>query len=150
QYDTIFSKRWAIQENKDYANVCYEPSTYDAVYWAWRTIKREMSRRPPVWMYGRAGNYLTRGELDYIYSLASNPVDNLRTTVAGINSAEECGVFFLLVYRAFRRYNRQWWKHPRFHIHHWRLQIHHWQQLRRWLLTRCAHCGKRFAYGESP
>lgn len=147
QYRTIFEKRSATQEGKDYARICYEPSTYDAVYWAWRHIKRETSRRQPIWQYGRE---LTRGELAYIYSLASNPVDNLRHIVAGVNSAEACGDFFLLVYRAFRRYWRPWYRHPRWHFWHWRIQVHPWQQFRRWLFSRCSHCGKRFAYGESP
>lgn len=31
------------------------------------------------------------------------------------------------------------WRHP----HHWHLQAHPLQQLRRWLLTRCAGCGGR-------
>lgn len=31
----------------------------------------------------------------------------------------------------------------RWHVHHWRIQVHPAQQLRRRLLTRCAHCGGR-------
>ncbi len=44
-----------------------------------------------------------------------------------------------------------WWQvHPRWHVWHWQIQVHPWQQVRRWLLTRCARCGGRFRYGESP
>jgi hypothetical protein len=55
------------------------------------------------------------------------------------------------VWRVWRhKIGRPWYQHPRWHIWHWQLQIHPWQKLRRWLFTRCAACGKRFAYGESP
>lgn len=40
--------------------------------------------------------------------------------------------------------------HPRWHFWHWKIQVHPWQDFRRWLLSRCCRCGKRFAYGESP
>ena len=44
-----------------------------------------------------------------------------------------------------------WWQlHPRWHVHHWRIQVHPLQDLKRWLFSRCAGCGKRFAYGYSP
>jgi hypothetical protein len=39
---------------------------------------------------------------------------------------------------------KQW----RLHIHHWRLQVHPLQNLRRWLLTRCAWCGGRSVKGD--
>jgi hypothetical protein len=150
---SLFRKRdqEAKGDPEGYAYICYEPSTYDAVYWAWRAIKRNEARwYRPIWKYGRKrANYLTRSEMDYIYSLASNPVDNLRVTVAGIKNEDDCADFFLLVHGAYQRHWRPWWRHPRWHVHHWRLQIHPWQHLRRWLFTRCCKCGKRFPYGAS-
>jgi hypothetical protein len=150
QYSTLFGKRNATQEGKDYADVCYEPTTYDAVYWAWRSVKRESAWRRPVWMYGRERNYLSPDELDYIYSLASNPVDSLQSTVARVQSEEACGDFFLTIYRCYLRFNRPWWRHPRWHFWHWRFQVHPWQTFRRWAFSRCAHCGKRFPWGYAP
>lgn len=47
------------------------------------------------------------------------------------------------------RQERPWWKHPKWHIHHWRLQVPFLQSLRRWVLVRCSKCGKRFSWGES-
>jgi hypothetical protein len=47
-------------------------------------------------------------------------------------------------------WKRSWYRHPRWHFWHWELQIHPAQQLKRWLFSRCAGCGKHFAYGESP
>lgn len=147
-YSTIFEKRCRTQEGATYAYICYEPSAYDAIYWAWRRIKREDTKH--IWQFGKEKNFLSAGELEAIYMLASRPSDNLQSTVGEVVDRETCGSFFLSVYRAYRRYNRPWWDYPRWHFWHWRFQVHPWQALRRWLLTRCARCGKRFAYGESP
>src|SRR5262249_7124008 len=126
EYGTIFAKLHAVQEGKDYAYVCYAPSEYDAIYWTWWSIKHEL----------QGGRHLTRGELDYIYNLASTRVDTLRHIVAGVRNAEQCGDFFLTVSRCFIRYNRPWYRHPRWHFWHWRFQVHPWQQARRWLFSR--------------
>lgn len=150
EFSCLFRFRWATINGKSYADVCYEPTTYDAVYWAWRRLKRETARWRPVWKFGAGGPYLTRRELWEVYRLASNPVDCLQRTVATVGSEEDCGEFFLTVYRALKRYQRPWYRHPRWHVWHWRLQVHPWRSLRRWLFTRCAHCGKCFTYGESP
>ena len=150
-YFDLFRQRDQMNKGdpEGYAYVCYEPTCYDAVYWAWRRIKREIRRRR-VWKYGKEMSInLTPGELEYIYHLSSCPVDNLRVTVAGIKKEEDCADFFRLVYGAYRRYWRPWWRHPRWHVHHWHLQIHPWQHLRRWLFTRCCKCGKGFPYGAS-
>lgn len=146
QYGTIFNKQWALAEGKDYTRVCYEPNTYDAIHWTWRAIKQ--SERPNgCWQYGRD---LTQAELSEIYSLDSNPVDNLRITVSGVKDAESCADFFLTVYRCYLRFNRPWYRHPRWHLWHWRFQVHPWQTFRRWAFSRCAGCGKRFPWGYSP
>lgn len=50
---------------------------------------------------------------------------------------------------AWQRRSR-WRLHPRWHLWHWEITIHPLNRLKRWLWTRCAGCGKRFAYGESP
>lgn len=146
QYSTIFEKLAAVQNGKDYARVCFEPTPYDVIYWAWRSIKHEHRPRGP-WQYGCR---LTRGELEKIYSLSASPIDNFRLTIAGIDSAEKCGDLFVSLYKLYLRHHRPWYREPRWHLWHWRVQIHPWQALRRWLLSRCAHCGKRFPYGYSP
>lgn len=40
---------------------------------------------------------------------------------------------------------RPWYRHPRWHIHHWRIQWHWGQKLYRFLFSRCCICGKRFS-----
>ena len=148
EYSTIFQKQRVTAMGESYASICYEPSAYDAIYWAWRRIKREGSRH--VWKFGPSRGALTADELEYIYMLASNPVDNLRSTVAEVKDAETCGRFFVTVYRCYTRFNRPWYKHPRWHFWHWSLQVHPWQTFRRWAFSRCAGCGKSFPWGYSP
>ncbi len=148
EFSVLFGKRHATIENKDYVRVCYEPSVYDAIYWAWREIKYLNSRY--IWVYGRTRNALTPAELECIYSLASNPVDNLRVTVSSVHDADSCGDFFVTIYRCYKRFNRPWYKHPRWHFWHWSFQVHPWQTFRRWALSRCAKCGQSFSWGYSP
>lgn len=45
---------------------------------------------------------------------------------------------------------RPWFRHPKWHIHHWRIQVHCLQKLRRWLFERCAGCGKGYSWGYCP
>lgn len=52
--------------------------------------------------------------------------------------------------RDLLRMRRPWWRHPRWHVHHWRLQVHPLQQFKRWAFSRCAGCGRRFPWGYAP
>lgn len=114
----------------------------DVIWWAWVCVasKRRKLRRAA----------LSAGELHEIDLLSCDPYDNIRRTVMEAGSEEGLERLFLTVDRLYRRYHRPWWRHPKWHVRHWRIQIHPWQQFRRWLLTRCEHCGKGFRYGESP
>jgi hypothetical protein len=46
-------------------------------------------------------------------------------------------------------FKRSFWVYT-LHVHHWHIQVCPAQAFRRWLLTRCAGCGRRFRYGYSP
>lgn len=35
------------------------------------------------------------------------------------------------------------------HVHHWKVQVHPLQEVRRWILTRCAWCGGRHSKGDA-
>lgn len=54
------------------------------------------------------------------------------------------------IYAWILRSERPWWRHPRWHLHHWKIQIHPLQKFKRWAFSRCCKCGKRFRFGESP
>lgn len=54
------------------------------------------------------------------------------------------------IYGWILRKEQRWWKHPRWHIHHWRIQIHAIQLFKRWAFSRCCKCGHGFTWGYSP
>lgn len=55
-----------------------------------------------------------------------------------------------VVYAYILRSERPWYRHPRWHIHHWHIQLPWLQNIKRYLFSRCAGCGKRFPYGYAP
>lgn len=108
---------------------------FGCIYWVWSVIAWRLYRRET----------LSLREMQEIISLAYNPSDNLQRYCY----PNEFEHLFRLVARCYKRINRPWWKHPRYHVHHWRLQIHPLQSLRR-MFDRCDGCGKHFPYGYSP
>lgn len=53
------------------------------------------------------------------------------------------------IYAWILREQRPWWKHPRWHMHHWKIQVHPLVAFKRWAFSRCERCGRRFRWGES-
>lgn len=112
-----------------------------------------IAARDVLGSYDKAVPFMDR-HLFEILHFAENPSDSLldlytqpfgpERRAARINNLAS------LIYAWIERKRQPWWKHPRWHIRHWEIQVHPWQNLRRWLLTRCCRCGKRFGYGESP
>jgi hypothetical protein len=45
---------------------------------------------------------------------------------------------------------RPWYRHPRWHVHHWSIQIPIWQTIRRYLFERCSKCGKGYSWNYTP
>lgn len=115
--------------------------------------------------WGRAWEKSTRfmqRNLFDILMFAENPTDSLRDSILRVFE-EGCGVHYdakkhraeriasmaSCIYGWILRESRPWWKHPRWHIHHWKIQVPQWQLARRWLFDRCAKCGGRFKWGQS-
>lgn len=53
------------------------------------------------------------------------------------------------IYGWILRKEQKWWKHPRWHIHHWKIQVRFIDNLKRFLFSRCCKCGKHFPWGYS-
>lgn len=94
--------------------------------------------------------------------LTHNSIDNFRSSLcflAGYHSnfeedreadrERQAEGFFYAIARYIRRERRPWYRHPKWHIHHWHLQIHPLQHFKRWAFSRCCKCGGRFAWGAS-
>jgi hypothetical protein len=90
---------------------------------------------------------MSNHDLQYVYQLATNPIDNFQNYKN--NTLEEFETFVRLIYKAYCAYKRPWYKHPRWHIHHWRIQFHPLQQLKRRYWDKCAICGKRGFKGSA-
>ena len=144
QYHQLFAKKIAHEEEESYAYICYNQDCFGAIYWLWRAMKNMVNKKS-TWQYGVP---LTNSEFNHIMQLATNPVDNFQWHLRGIMEAGEKGFnnfeeFVFLIYRSFRSYYRPWYKHPRWHIHHWRIKFLPWQRFRRRWLDKCSICGKR-------
>lgn len=109
----------------------------------------------------RAKRFMSKHLLD-ILLFAENPTDSLYDTLTRkfevgcqepyTKTSRDDRIRSLagIIYAWILRAERPWWKHPRWHLHHWKIQIHPLQSFKRWLFSRCEQCGKRFGWGESP
>jgi hypothetical protein len=144
QYSELFAKKVAYEQDKSYAYICHNQDCYGAIYWLWRAMKNIFNKKAP-WQYGVP---MSNKEVQYVYQLAFNPVDNFQHHMKGIMEPGETGMkhfegFVMLLFRAFRSYYRPWYKHPRWHIRHWKIQFRPWQNLKRRYWDKCCVCGKR-------
>ncbi len=101
----------------------------------------------------KSRSYLKKHLVD-IMLFAENPTDSLRDSIVrkwGIEEKREDRIAHMasVIYGWILRTERPWYKHPRWHIHHWQFQIPLWQYLRRGLFDRCSICHKGFKFGES-
>ncbi len=95
--------------------------------------------------------------------LLHNQVDNLRSSLCylpGWHSnftedreeyrADAALSLYCCIARFILRERRPWYRHPRWHVHHWRIQVQPLQAFQRWMFSRCAGCGEGFRYGYAP
>lgn len=109
----------------------------------------------------KSEKYLNKN-LAQILHFAENPIDSLHNSITR-KFEKACGEEYnahvrqewikttaSVIYGYILRDIRPWWKHPRWHIHHWHIQIHPLQKIKRYLFDRCAICKKGFKWGEIP
>lgn len=96
-----------------------------------------------------------RDHLHDILRFAENPCDSLYTSITshyGKDEKREQRIRDMAgcVYSYIMRNSRPFWKHPKWHVHHWSLQVPAIQNFKRWAFTRCNKCGGHFRWGQSP
>jgi len=91
--------------------------------------------------------HLTEDEGNYAHSLIYDKFDNVKNWFASSDDAEWQ---MRRLFRIYKARMRSWWKHPRWHIHHWEIKVVPVFKFKRWLFTRCAHCGGLFSWGYAP
>lgn len=112
----------------------------------------------------RARKYM-QDNIASILLFAENPTDSLRDSICltfgddGYEKlsdkartrrrAERIHSIASIVYADVLRKTRPWWKHPKWHVHHWQFQFPLIDTFNRWMFSRCCKCGGRFAWGES-
>jgi len=94
---------------------------------------------------------------------AENPTDSMHRAITSemyyrtvehdrsiVESREErIRSFASIIYGDIMRKMRPWYKHPRWHIHHWEFQFHPFQNLKRRYWDKCCVCGKRGFKGSA-
>lgn len=145
---TAEEKEWLKKESKaeqpfffgEHASL-FNASAVEVIFSIWSMI---------AWRKYRRGKLSAR-EIQRVFELATWSAHNLQYLVENVRAGEE-SIYFLFanVFRAYSQLHRPWWKHPRWHIHHWRVQIPILLYIKRFLFSRCHGCGKRFKWKESP
>jgi hypothetical protein len=94
-----------------------------------------------------------RRHLYDILHFAENPTDSLHDSITmkyGVEKPEERVSHFVSILTSYvMRKLRPWYKHPRWHIHHWSIQVPIWQRFRRRWFDKCSQCGKRGFTGST-
>lgn len=92
---------------------------------------------------------LTEYEMELADSLIYDQYDNLKLWYQGVENREALRRI-RQIFRIYKGAARPWWRHPRWHVWHWRISMPVVRRLKRWLFSRCAYCGGRFAWGFAP
>lgn len=79
---------------------------------------------------------------DVAFDLALSPLDNL-------SSVDNPEGMVRLIAAAMNRKFRPWWRHPRWHVHHWEVKFDIVRNVRR-MFERCATCRKLLGFGCCP
>lgn len=94
---------------------------------------------------------LSHREISRCMNLASNPLDNIRSSSnAAKTDLDEFARLLRCVLRIIRTDSRWWFQHPKWHVWHWQIKIEPLTVFKRWAFSRCGVCHGRFAWNESP
>lgn len=92
----------------------------------------------------------------YLYEIirfAENPTDSLHPSITAkyglAEKHEKVNDFASIIYGDILRKLQPWYKHPRWHLHHWKIQFRPWQNFRRRYFDKCCICGKRGFKGSA-
>lgn len=108
----------------------------------------------------KARNYIQKHLAD-ILLFAENPTDSLFDSITR-KFEEGCKEEYTkekrderikrmasIIYSYIERDLRPWYKHPKWHVHHWKIDVIPFCKLKRFIFARCCYCNKRFAWNES-
>lgn len=113
----------------------------------------EIFKKPNDYTRHKAVRFMQKNLFE-IMLFAENPTDSLRHDMVRFwgteaKRDERIRNIAACIYGWILREVRPWYRHPRWHIHHWQVQVHPWQIFKRRWIDRCCKCGKRFKKGEA-
>lgn len=114
---------------------------------AWQIFMYLDNNKPTDSARNKWRRFMKKHLWDIMY-FAENPTDSLYDSIHmkyGVEMATQRIEYFTNVITAdiFRKL-RPWYKHPRWHIHHWRITVPALRSLYRRYIQRCDICHKRF------
>lgn len=103
--------------------------------------------------WGVARRWMQKHLFD-IMLFTENPTDSLHDAFVmkwgGENKREErIRTTASCIYGWILRETRPWYRHPRWHIHHWKIDWHFGHRLLRWWKRRCKRCGGRISVKDN-
>lgn len=103
-----------------YAQPKWEPTPFNIIYSAYMLVLWQVFRKK-----------ITAKDLVLIHNLVCDPWDNL-CSYCDLDDDYSFNELIHLIARQIKRIQRPWYKHPRFHIHHWRITIRK-NELKYWI-----------------
>ena len=97
----------------------------------------------------KTNKFLKKHLLDII-TLADGTFDSLNDLLNNkyeYERSRRIGDFAATILSCIARWDRPWYKHPKFHFWHYQLTIRPLQNFKRWAFGRCAKCKKGFPWG---
>ena len=103
----------------------------------------------------KKANRFMKENLFDILMFAENPIDSLNDAILqpfgkDIKREDRIEEMAKIIYGWILRKERPWYKHPKWHIHHWKVNIDVVSKFKRWAFSKCCKCGKGFSWGYSP
>lgn len=113
---------------------------------AWAVFMHFNNGNPSDKAHRQFKRFMRKYLYDFLH-FAENPVDSLYHAITmfyGVESKEDrINHFVTVVLSDIMRKLRPWYRHPKWHIHHWKIQFRPWQNFKRRYLDKCCICGKR-------
>jgi hypothetical protein len=153
---------WFIRErHMNKKNLEFIRRDFEYSYKEWYYESNGLGRFSPhaiaIMMYNRAVWELADGNTDfksktrevfmrkYLYDIlyfSENSTDSICRTLTSATKGEVVDLAGIIAADVARKL-RPWYKHPRWHIHHWEIRFNFYYDFYRGYIQKCDNCGKR-------
>lgn len=148
----IYNTGWFNKEGENILSV--QGIVFNMYLYASKIVFNPYGKISPGKAWNKSWRFMDKHRASITY-FAENNRDSMRDTI--VRKFERgCNVEYTpvkrtemirncasIIYTDILRKNRKWYRHPRWHIHHWSIQFHPLQNLKRRFWDKCSVCGKR-------